>query len=218
MPYWLEEQPGHTQALFLRARVWRARQKLADAAVDYRRVIELDPQRQDARWELGLCLVENHDYAEALPLVEEVRRFRPTDPEVDVELALCQEGLGHSDAACALLDQVLRERPGMAPIAGAGPVALQAGQLRRPNAGSGRLVAAPYDLHTNMLADTARQERRSGSNKHALVQIKQCISRLREICGRCRSVRTIPRCNAKLAFWKLGSGVLSAGTIGCCWP
>jgi tetratricopeptide (TPR) repeat protein len=188
LTYWLEQQPDHAQALFLRARSWRARRKLAEAAVDYRHALQLDSDRHDARWELALCLVENHDYAEALPLVVEVRKVRPADPDVDVELALCQEGLGNGDEACTLLEQVLNDHPDHGPgLRERGRVALQAGQTAEAERWLRHaLVVLPHDLHTNTyLADAlARQGKTSEaeSQQARARQIKQWMARLREIC------------------------------------
>jgi tetratricopeptide (TPR) repeat protein len=187
LTYWLEQQPDHVQALFLRGRTWRARHKLPEAAVDFRRVLELDPERGDARWELALCLVEIHEYAEALPLVETIRAERPNDPDVDVELALCHEGLGRGEEARAILDRVLGEHPEHGPaLREQGRLLLQAEKpaeaeqfLRRG------LAVLPHDLHTNTYLAEALV--RQGKTRDADAQqahaklLKQWNARLREI-------------------------------------
>jgi tetratricopeptide (TPR) repeat protein len=108
---WLEHEPDNVQALFLRATVWRSRGKPPQAAEDYRRVLQLDPQRGEARWDLALCLMETYEWEEALSLLDQVLRQRPNDPDVYVRIAVCRHGLGQTQQAREVLDRVLHEHP-----------------------------------------------------------------------------------------------------------
>lgn len=108
---WLESQPDNVQALFLRAVCWRRLHQPAKAAADFRRVMELDPQRENARWELALCLMETGQYSEALSHLEAMGRRRAEDPEVLVRLAICQEELGQKRPAQEILERVLQKHP-----------------------------------------------------------------------------------------------------------
>src|SRR5262249_48786581 len=108
---WLERSPGQAQAFYLRGRAWRARQQLVDAAADFRRALEHDSRRDDARGELASCLVELHEYDEARPLLAALQQTRPGDAELLVDLARCDEGLGRIDVARAALEDIARANP-----------------------------------------------------------------------------------------------------------
>jgi predicted Zn-dependent protease len=81
------------------------------AIPDYRRVLELDPERHEACWRLARCLVDGGSYDEALPLLEQTLARRPGDVEVQVNLARCEHMLGRPARAVAILDGVLQEHP-----------------------------------------------------------------------------------------------------------
>src|SRR5579885_3271206 len=49
---WLTRQPEDTQALYLQGCIWLQVQKAQPALDSFRRVLELDSQRDDARWRL----------------------------------------------------------------------------------------------------------------------------------------------------------------------
>jgi tetratricopeptide (TPR) repeat protein len=179
---WLEEEPEQVQALLLRARLSRTHQMLAEAAGDYRRVLELDRERRDARWELALCLVKTHDYREAERLLTDM-----TDAEAMVQRARCREGLGDVAEAITLLDTVLESHPehGLA-LSERSRLALGAGEVDAAERWLRRCLAVtPEDINANILladilerqsktADAARQRAR-------VAQLKQWSARLREI-------------------------------------
>ena len=97
---WMEQEPDNVQAWFLLANVLRVRNKLLEAVADYRRVLDLDPQRGEARYALALCLMEiQTEWEEALSLLEQVLRQRPNDSDVSVQMAVCYHGLGKTQQA-----------------------------------------------------------------------------------------------------------------------
>jgi predicted Zn-dependent protease len=127
---WLAEQPDNPQALFLRGSLWWHIQVAHRAVPDYRRVLDLDPQRHEARRLLARCLVHGGGYDEALPLLEQALAYRPGDPEVLVDLARCEHMLGRPARARELLDGVLEEYPDDAlALRTRGQLALQSGRL-----------------------------------------------------------------------------------------
>jgi tetratricopeptide (TPR) repeat protein len=165
---WLEREPDNVQALFLRAAVWRARNKLPEAADDYRRVLQLDPRRDRARWQLALCLVEIYEWEEALALLEQVRRQRPQDPDVYLQMAICQHGLGQTERAREVVDGVLREHPdhGLA-LRERGWLALQTEQPAEAERWLRRAVAVlPQDIHAHRyLAEALLRQRKTDEAK-----------------------------------------------------
>jgi tetratricopeptide (TPR) repeat protein len=108
---WLETQPDNPQALFLRGNLYRQAQAPQKAVPDYRRALELDPARDDARWQLVLSLLDVGAYDEAVGHLEEARKRSPDDPGVLVRLARCHAMLGRTRKARQLLDAVLEEHP-----------------------------------------------------------------------------------------------------------
>src|SRR5262249_2772229 len=74
---WLGMDSDNVQALFLRGNLWWQVQASQRAAGDYRRVLEIDPERHEARRRLARCLVDGGDYDEALRLLEQTLTHSP---------------------------------------------------------------------------------------------------------------------------------------------
>lgn len=108
---WLRRQPDDTQALFLQGCIWQQVQRPLMALQSYRRAVELDPQRDDARWRLSQCLVKLGFSEEANPHLEYLHRHHPENREMTVELARCLVAQGQSSEAQKLLDTVLADQP-----------------------------------------------------------------------------------------------------------
>src|SRR5262249_26036527 len=108
---WLAVDPDNPQALLLRADLRRHTNALHKAIPDYRRVLEIDPGRRDARWRFILCLLGTGGYDEALRELQEVEKQRPDDPEVLVRMARCYFMQGRAQKARGLLDAVLEKHP-----------------------------------------------------------------------------------------------------------
>jgi tetratricopeptide (TPR) repeat protein len=108
---WLKRQPDDTQALFLQGCIWLQAEHPQKALTGYRRVLELDPQRDDARWRLSQCLLKLRLYDEANPHLEHLHHRFPDNAEMTVELAGVRFQLGQGSEAQQLLDGVLAEHP-----------------------------------------------------------------------------------------------------------
>jgi tetratricopeptide (TPR) repeat protein len=211
--HWLERSPNHTQALFLRGRTWRARHQLTEAVADFRRALEQDSGRDDTRWELASCLVELHDYEEARPLSAALLQSRPGDPDVVVELARCDEGLGQTEVARAALENMLRTHPDHAGTwRERGRMELEAGHPAEAEEPLRRCLAlAPHDLAANgYLAEVLV---RQGKKDAAEVQeartreLKDCAARLRQISENDMTERpTDPALHAEIGTLELRLG------------
>jgi tetratricopeptide (TPR) repeat protein len=182
---WLAREPDNVQALFIRGNVWRHMQKLHSAVPDYRRVVELDEEHDEARWWLALGLLEAGRYEEALTHLEIVRPRRPADGDVEVRLARCRAGLGQLADARKLLDEVLRDHPGHAmALRVRGEVDLTAGL---PDTAVGWLrqaaTADPYDYLTQFLLFQAlRQQGKDAAGPKARADsLKDSHERLSEL-------------------------------------
>ncbi len=108
---WVDIQPDNPQAWYMRGGVHRQVSAWQKAVEDYRRVIELDPEREQARWWLAQGLLEIGHYQEALDHMALLNKIHPDDPDIRIRLALCHFRLNHDAEARALLDGVLAEHP-----------------------------------------------------------------------------------------------------------
>lgn len=144
---WQDQQPSCPQVYFQFGNVWRTVGNARKAIPQYSRAVELDPDHQDARWWLAVCLMEAGQYPEAIKHLERVAQKRPGDPEVAVRLARCHNSLGQADEARQLLDQVLRDHPDNGPALRArGQVELQADRPAEAEPWLRRAVQAlPWD-------------------------------------------------------------------------
>jgi tetratricopeptide (TPR) repeat protein len=107
---WLKQQPDDTQALYLLGCLWQQVQRLQKALPAYRRAVELDPQREDARWHLCQCLLRLGLHEEANPHLEYLHRLYPQNAEITVALASARFKQGWTTEARRLLDAVLAEQ------------------------------------------------------------------------------------------------------------
>jgi tetratricopeptide (TPR) repeat protein len=108
---WLAHEPDNVQALFLRGNLQRQVGSWQNAATNFRRVVELDPDRNEARWWLAISLSEIGRYEEAVNHLEVLLKAHYEDVEVRVRLAMCRQRLAQPREARALLEAVLAENP-----------------------------------------------------------------------------------------------------------
>jgi tetratricopeptide (TPR) repeat protein len=187
---WLDQQPENTQALYLRGNLFRQTDAPQKASADYRRVIELDPERHDARWNLVLVLLPIGRYQEAADHLRILRQRRPDDLEVLVRLAICNHRMGKSREARPLLDTVLARRPdhGLALLTRA-QMALTDGDLLECEKWLRlALRARPKDYKTNwFLAECLQKQERkeeAEAQRARAEKIRARLDRQAEITGR----------------------------------
>lgn len=108
---WLKRQPDDTQAWYLQGCIWQQVQRPQMALPGYRRALELDPQRDDARWRLSQCLLPLGLYEEATHHLEYLQRHYPHNIEMTVDLAGARFKQGQLAEARQTLDAVLAEHP-----------------------------------------------------------------------------------------------------------
>lgn len=187
---WLSQEPENTQALYLRGNLFRQTDSLQKAADDYRRVVELDPDRHDARWSLAMALLAIGRYQEAADHLRIVRPFRSDEDEVLVCLAICNHRMGKSRDARPLLDAVLARQPdhGLALLTRA-QMALTDGDLVESEKWLRQaLRARPKDYKTNwLLAECLQKQDRveeAESQRARAEKIRERLDRQSEISGR----------------------------------
>jgi tetratricopeptide (TPR) repeat protein len=105
------------------------RNLLVEAVKGYRRVLELDPDNDDARLRLAVNLMDLKKADEALPLLVELQKRHPDNVEMLIDKAKCHDQMGEQDEAVTLLDAVLARWPNQAAaLVERGRLALQSGQ------------------------------------------------------------------------------------------
>jgi tetratricopeptide (TPR) repeat protein len=108
---WLALEPNNPQAWFVRGKIHRQVGAMQAVVADYRRVLELDPERTEARWRLALALLDIGRYQEADQQLQIFWRSHSQDVEVQVSRAICLWRLEREAEAISLLDNVLAEHP-----------------------------------------------------------------------------------------------------------
>ena len=108
---WLRLEPNNPQSWFVRGKLHRQIGIAQEVATDFQHVLDLDPERIEARWFLALALVDIGRYEQAYENLVLVQRHRPNDVEVRVREAICLWRLDREQEACKLLDGMLAEQP-----------------------------------------------------------------------------------------------------------
>jgi tetratricopeptide (TPR) repeat protein len=112
---WQDRWPDDIQANFFAGYVNELIGSETQAVADYRRVLELDPEHDEARLRLADLLVNKARAAEALEHLEQVARRRPEDLYVQTRYARCLIALGRPEEAEEKVDRVLAEHPHFRP-------------------------------------------------------------------------------------------------------
>jgi tetratricopeptide (TPR) repeat protein len=215
---WLEARPDDVQAHALRGEVYWTVNALGKSADDYRRVVELDSDRPEARWRLGVSLLEIGRYDEALPHLEEVRKQRPDDPDAQVRIARCLFGSDKRQRALEAVKAVVAAHPDYAPaLRLRADLAKQAGNLdeaigwlRDAVRASPRDYQANYDL--GQLLQAAGREADAKEQLERAQKIKDVQERLGEIKTREMSMRPRdPALHAELGRLLMENGNAEVG-------
>ncbi|MFL5342814.1 MAG: tetratricopeptide repeat protein [Gemmataceae bacterium] len=186
---WLATDPHNVRALELRGQAYQSGKQTRKAADDFRRVLELDPDRPATRWRLVVCLLDAGGYAEALPLLERLDRERPDDPEVQMRLARCLYFVDRADQARQMLDAVLERHPDhWLSLRTRGQFANSDGQPERAEAWLRRAARlAPDDYQTQFFLAQALQSQNkpeAAAQQKLAEETKERAERLGELQSR----------------------------------
>jgi tetratricopeptide (TPR) repeat protein len=186
----LEREPEHVEALVMRGWIQEGGGELTGASKDYRRALELDPQRDDAR--LGLARILLRDSPkEAHSLFEQVLARQPDNPEALVGLAEAWWALGAPEKARPLFDALLAKDPENAKaLAGLGALALGAGNategealLRKAIATDPGNVQAQYQLYLCLVQQPGRR-READAQRDEHKRVEADFARLGKIASK----------------------------------
>jgi tetratricopeptide (TPR) repeat protein len=186
---WQDRDPDNTQALLLDGTLRELRIDLSEALARYRRVVELDPEHDEARLRLVNMLVQQSNGQEALPHAEYLRRRLPGEPQVPLRLAQCQVLLGRQAEAEKTLDDLLHHQPHYAPaLAERGKLALRTGETEKAETLLREAVARdPSGLDARYLL--AQALRRNGKADQAWEEL-DALARLEEDANRIQKIVT----------------------------
>ena len=109
---YLLQHGDQPEAMRLLARIGMARDVLDDAEVLLAAVLEIAPDYQAARHDYAQTLVQRHKYVEARAQITRLLALDPGNLDYRSLAATVAVGLGEQDAAIALYDGMLAERPG----------------------------------------------------------------------------------------------------------
>jgi tetratricopeptide (TPR) repeat protein len=103
---WLELEPDNVEALFRRGTWYAQQQNIEGAARDFRRVLELDPERNEVRLVLAEILRADKKFAEVAEQYEQVLARSPQDAAALTGLAQCRLETGRVAEARQLLEAI----------------------------------------------------------------------------------------------------------------
>jgi tetratricopeptide (TPR) repeat protein len=126
----IQQQPGNRQALMLRGLVGELQKRAEDAARDYERVLELDPQWDEARLGLADSFRESGRIREATAQYECLQQRRPENMFVILGLVQCLQASAELERAQQLLERLLTRDPtNVSALVERGRIAIRQGDL-----------------------------------------------------------------------------------------
>jgi tetratricopeptide (TPR) repeat protein len=187
---WLQGEPDNPQAHLFLALLHDRKSRTYDAMVEFRHVLELDPERDDARLQLAQHQLDLGLGGEALPHLEYLRHRLPNNGLVPVLQARALDQVGRAGTARELLDDVLAAHPKFAPaLIERSRLALRDGDAERAVNGLREAVAldpsnsqAQYQLFVALEGSGQKEEARRQQAR--LKQLEDDLNRLQEIATR----------------------------------
>ncbi|OWK39753.1 tetratricopeptide repeat protein [Fimbriiglobus ruber] len=108
---WLKQAPDDPVALLLRGKLQEQREQTTEALGSFRRVLEVDPEQDEARMRLAAILLQLRQGEEAVAHLGYLNRRLPDHPGVQAHWARALALQGRTDEARAALDDCLRAHP-----------------------------------------------------------------------------------------------------------
>jgi tetratricopeptide (TPR) repeat protein len=184
---WLDLEPDNPQPTFLRGFIFEYMSLRQEAASMFRRVLELDPEHDEARLHLSTQLLDLLRGGEAIPHLEYLQARRPENLRVPILIAQCKDQIGQHAEAEAILDEVLVHSPDFAPaLSERSKMALRDGHTQQAEAWlrrASRVESGDYTIHYMLyqcLVQNGKAQEAEEIQKR-LKQIEDDITHLRDI-------------------------------------
>jgi tetratricopeptide (TPR) repeat protein len=185
-----EREPDNVEALVIQARIREDGGEPEEAIKEYRRALELNPERDDARQGLARILLPDNP-RKACSLYDEVLARQPDNQEALEGLAEAYRALGEPLKARSIFEGLLSKDPSHSKaLAGLGTLALAEGDaaksealLRRSIAADPGNVNAHYQLYLCLIQEPGR-ETEAASEKETHKRIEADRARLTEIASK----------------------------------
>lgn len=187
----LRQEPENVEALVLAGKsIEKGAGKKEEAVKDYRRALEIDPERDDARLSLALILLRDHPL-EARSHLQDLVARHPDNWEMMLALAQAQRALGDADAARPLLERVLAAEPANSTaLTELGLIALSAGQPVEAEAQFRKAIAADpanRTAHSRLCQSLLQQpgkEKDAADQLDRYERVEKDLTRLGEIASK----------------------------------
>ncbi|MFO0803856.1 MAG: tetratricopeptide repeat protein [Gemmataceae bacterium] len=184
---WLAVAPDDPTAVFLRGKFQEQRQQTLAAAASYEKVLELDPEHDEARLRLTTLLLQQRRPSELLVHLEYLRPRFPDLPEVHLQWVKALALNGRNREAAAALDECLQRFPNHPQaLAERGAVAIQAGDDRTAEeflARATKLAPGDYTARSQYAVVLARngKEAEAARERESLRQLEADQERISEL-------------------------------------
>jgi tetratricopeptide (TPR) repeat protein len=185
----LQREPDNVEALVIRGWIREGGGDSALAARDYRRALDLDPEREDVRLSLARLLARDKP-EEARGHFEYLVARQPDNPDVMLGLAQTYRALGQPDKARPLLEALLAKDPGnsrglteLAALTAADRTAETEALLRKAIAADPANKDAHYQLYL-CLAQQPGREAEAAAELATHKRVVADLTRLAEIVGK----------------------------------
>jgi Tfp pilus assembly protein PilF len=209
---WLEHKPDDVQALIWRGEVWERLLHPEDALADYRRAVELAPERAQERAHIVDTLISIRQPEEAVDHLAVLLAQEPENPKYLLNLARCRRLQGNTQEARRLIDQVLALTPDDATaLAERGRLELEANLPGQAEPWLRKAVArAPYEKEIvyslHQCLERTGQEAEARKYQRELEKIEAEIARLDKVLRKVSSTPgdPAPRHEAGMIFLRSG--------------
>jgi tetratricopeptide (TPR) repeat protein len=188
---WEKLQPDNMYLYFLRGSIRERIPNFEAAMDDYRKVLELNPEYEEARLRLCRILIERHQFDEALPHLLHLHSAEPGNLRVMVLLARCYMDQGQlADARQLLAEAIVKDPLNQPALLASAQLAMQDGATETAEEILRRALALDrYDREANFLMAQCllRQpgkQTQANDQMARFKQIEEDWKRLHEITSR----------------------------------
>jgi predicted Zn-dependent protease len=208
---WQSRDPDNIQARLIRANTWRQMKHLPKAAPEYERVVELDPEQNEARFGLAVAQLDMGRYADARTNLDYLYKRGMTRLDVLIYMARCDKGLGQFSQARKILDGVLAEEPknGLA-LRARGELELAAGLPEAAESWlrqAAEVLAYDYFAQWLLYQSLVQQNKPAKAQERRVDDLKERLERLSDITSTTMSKRpNDPALHQELADLLAGLG------------